>query len=98
MSTRPRNLLLALSLSALLGSDAVARNIITGFSKAPTFTPPAGCVPRDHTYGVLSACEKSIEPGRKIIVSIDTAAGFFAVLFACADEPAAGIAFYLLRD
>jgi hypothetical protein len=38
---------LALSLLAIVafGSTAAARNIIEGFTKSPTFTPPKGCLP-----------------------------------------------------
>ena len=72
MSTAAKPLplsLLALSLSALFafGPNAAARNIIEGFTKAPTFTPPVGCIPRMQTYGVLSNCEKTIEPGRNFV-------------------------------
>jgi hypothetical protein len=71
--------LVVLALSALFASapDALARNIIEGFTKAPTFTPPAGCMPRQQTYGVLSRCEKTIGPGRTFDVQIDTAVGWF---------------------
>jgi hypothetical protein len=77
---RPTLLLLAFSLPALFAGvpDVAARNIFTEFSKAPTFTPPAGCVPREQTYGVLSRCEKTIEPGHTIVVIIDTAMGIAA--------------------
>lgn len=76
---RPRSLL-ALLLMALFAfaTDAAARNVIEGFSKAPTFTPPRGCVPKQETYGVVSRCEQTIEPGRAFIVLIDVAAGAFA--------------------
>jgi len=82
MSTTAKPLplsLLALSLSALFafGPNAAARNIIEGFTNAPTFTPPDGCTPRMQTYGVLSRCEKTIEPGRTFVALIDTAAGWF---------------------
>ena len=76
-STRLWSYIIALSLLAVttFGPNAAARNIIEGFSRPPTFTPPAGCVPLEETYGVLSRCEKTIEPGRALIVLIDTAAG-----------------------
>jgi hypothetical protein len=57
--------------------NAAARNIIEGFTKAPTFAPPAGCIPREQTYGVLSRCEKTIEPGRTFVALVDTAVGWF---------------------
>ena len=78
MKPRPPSLL-ALSLSALFAfaPNAAARNIFKEFTKAPTFTPPAGCIAREQTYGVLSRCEKTIEPGRSFIVLIDTAVGWF---------------------
>jgi hypothetical protein len=82
MRTKAKPLLplfLALSLLALLasGPSTIARNIIAGFTKAPTFTPPAGCIPRTQTYGVLSSCEKTLAPGHTFVASIDTAAGTF---------------------
>jgi hypothetical protein len=55
--------------------DAEARNIFKQFSTAPTFTPPAGCIPVEQTYGVPSRCEKGIEPGRTFVALIDTAMG-----------------------
>ena len=72
--------LLAFSLSALLVSvpEVAARNIFDQFSKAPTFTPPAGCVPRAQAYGVLARCERIIAPGHKFIADIDTAMGIAA--------------------
>jgi hypothetical protein len=60
-----------------LGPNAAARNTFKGFTRAPTFTPPSGCEPRDQNYGVLSRCEKTIEPGRTFVAVIDTAMGFF---------------------
>jgi len=70
--------LLALALSALLASapNAAARNVFKDFTTAPTFTPPAGCIAREQTYGVLSRCEKTIEPGRTFTAVIDTAVGW----------------------
>ncbi len=67
----------ALSLSALFAfaPPAAANNVFDDFSKAPTFTPPAGCVPVQQTYGVLSRCEKPIAPGRTFVALIDTAMG-----------------------
>ena len=65
MITTAKPLLLSfvsLSLSALLafGPNAAAQqNYFEGFTKAPTFTPPVGCVPRMRNYGVLSRCEKT---------------------------------------
>ncbi len=72
--------LLALSLSVLfaLAPPAAARNVFADFSKAPTFTPPAGCIPVQQTYGVVSRCEKRIAPGRTFVVNIDTATGVAA--------------------
>ena len=72
--------LLALSLSALLASapPAAAENVFDDFSKAPTFTPPAGCIPVRQTYGVLSRCEGTIEPGHTFIADLDTAMGMAA--------------------
>jgi hypothetical protein len=77
---RPPLWLLAFSLSALFAGapDAAARNIFKEFSKAPTFTPPAGCVPREQTYGVLSRCEMTIAPGHTFVAFIDTAMGIAA--------------------
>jgi len=74
---RPPLWLLAFSLSALFACvpDVAARNIFKEFSRAPTFTPPAGCIPRQQTYGVLSRCEKPIAPGRTLVALIDTAMG-----------------------
>lgn len=72
---RPSFFMLSLLALSALGPSAAARNIIEGFSRAPTFTPPDGCVAREQTYGVLSRCEKTIEPGRTFVVLIDTAAG-----------------------
>ena len=71
--------LLALSVLALVAfcPDAATRNVFEGFSKAPTFTPPAGCMPREQTYGVLSKCETDIAPGRGFVAVIDTAVGWF---------------------
>src|SRR5262245_523135 len=76
-SNRLWSSILALSLIAAgaFAPNAAARNIIEGFSKLPTFTPPTGCVPREATYGVLSRCEKTVEQGHTLIVLIDTAAG-----------------------
>jgi hypothetical protein len=70
---------LAFLLLALLtvGTNAAAGNVFDGFTKAPTFTPPVGCTPKEQTYGVLSRCEKTIEPGRTFVALIDTAVGFF---------------------
>jgi hypothetical protein len=77
---RPPLWLLAFSLSALFAGapDAAARNVFKEFSKAPTFTPPAGCVPREQTYGVLSRCEMTIAPGHTFVAFIDTAMGLAA--------------------
>ena len=63
--------LLAFLLSALFAGapDAAARNVFKEFSKAPTFTPPAGCVPREQTYGVLSRCEMTLAPGHTSLPS-----------------------------
>ena len=71
--------LLPLSLSALLAfaPSAAARNIFNFFTKAPTFTPPAGCMAKEQTYGVLSRCEKTIAPGRTFTAVIDTAIGVY---------------------
>ena len=74
-SLPPSLLALALSVLFAFAPPAAARNIFKQFSKAPTFTPPAGCVPREQTYGVLSRCEKPIAPGRTFVALIDTAMG-----------------------
>jgi hypothetical protein len=66
-------LILALFASA---PDAAARNIFDGFTKAPTFTPPEGCEPVEHAYGVLARCEKKIEPGRTFVALVDVAVGW----------------------
>ncbi len=57
--------------------DAAARNIFEDFSRVPTFTPPAGCIPTGQTYGVLSRCEKTIEPGRTFLALIDIGMDWF---------------------
>jgi len=67
---------LSLLVSFALGPNAGARNIFEGFTKQPTFTPPVGCIPREETYGVVSACQKTIEPGRTFDVVVDTAVGW----------------------
>lgn len=91
-----RFLLLALALLALvvLGPGAAARNVIEGFTKAPTFTPPAGCVPKQETYGVTSRCEQTLDPGRTFIVLIDVAAGAFATSETFARDQASDIKGY----
>ena len=66
--------------------DADARNIFKQFSTAPTFTPPAGCVPVEQTYGVLSRCEKTIEPGRTFVALINTAMGAFTSIQIFVDD------------
>jgi len=71
----PSLLALALSAPFAFAPPAAARNVFADFSKAPTFTPPAGCIPVQQTYGVLSRCEKPIAPGRTFVVLIDTAMG-----------------------
>jgi hypothetical protein len=70
--------LFALSLSALFAfsPSASAKNIFEDFSKAPTFTPPDGCIPLDQNYGVVSYCKKTIEPGHNFAVVIDVAVGW----------------------
>jgi hypothetical protein len=70
-----RGLLLAAILTATLafGPGAAARNVIAGFTKAPTFTPPADCAPNMETYGVVSGCTRMVEPGHPLSVLIDTA-------------------------
>ena len=69
--------LLALSLSALFAfaPPAAANNVFDNFSKAPTFTPPAGCIPNQQTYGVLSRCKMTVAPGHTFVALIDTAMG-----------------------
>jgi len=73
----PSLLVLLLPVVLAFAPKAAARNVIEGFTRAPTFTPPVGCIPTEKTYGVLSRCEK-IEPGRAFVVLIDTAAGWGA--------------------
>src|SRR6185437_11372647 len=70
-----RGLLLVAVLAATLafGPGAAGRNVIAGFTKAPTFTPPADCIPNMQTYGVTSGCAKMVEPGHPLSVLIDTA-------------------------
>lgn len=71
---------LALALSALfaLALPAAANNVFTDFSKAPTFTPPAGCIPVRQTYNVVSRCEGGTESGHRFIADLDTAMGIAA--------------------
>ena len=70
-----RGLLVAAILTAgvAFAPCSAARNVIAGFTKAPTFTPPAGCAPNMETYGVVSGCSKMVEPGHPLSVLIDTA-------------------------
>ncbi|MFO1055466.1 MAG: tetratricopeptide repeat protein [Dongiaceae bacterium] len=56
--------------------DAAADNIFEDFAKAPTFTPPEGCVARSQAYGVVSRCVREFGPGHVLVVSVDTAIGF----------------------
>jgi Sel1 repeat len=69
--------LLLLGFAAILAGaeDVAARFIFDGFSKAPTFTPPPGCVPTAHAYGVVAECAKELAPGRSFTVSTDTSVG-----------------------
>jgi hypothetical protein len=71
--------LLALSTLALVAfvpNVTAQRVVLEGFTRAPTFTPPAGCIPSRWTYGVVSYCAKTIDRGRDFWVSINTAAGW----------------------
>jgi hypothetical protein len=74
----PSLLALSLSSQSALAPSAAARNVFDDFTKAPTFTPPAGCIPTEQTYGVVSRCEKTIEPGHTFVAPIDTAMGVAA--------------------
>jgi hypothetical protein len=92
--------LLVLSLSGLFAfsPDAAATNIIEGFTRAPTFTPPSGCIPTEQTYGVLSRCEKTIEPGHTFGASIDTSAGWFVGNKEFVNDQVADIKRYWTQD
>ena len=90
----------AFSLSALFAfaPPAAANNVFDDFSKAPTFTPPAGCVPVQQTYGVLSRCEKMIAPGRTFVAMIDTAMGAFTTTEIFVTDHVADIKSYWQHD
>jgi hypothetical protein len=70
-----RTSLLAFLVIFALGEGAAGRTIIDGFTKAPTFTPPDGCIPDEHVYGVVAGCTKQLAAGRKFHVIIDTFVG-----------------------
>ena len=89
---------LSLSVQFALTPNAVARNIFDDFTKAPTFTPPTGCIPTEQTYGVVSRCEKTIEPGRTFVAVIDTAVGWAASTEFFATDQVADIKSYWTRD
>ena len=59
-----------------VASEAAADNVFSDFAKAPTFTPPEGCVPRAQAYGAVSRCVRELGPGHVLVVSVDTAIGF----------------------
>jgi hypothetical protein len=92
--------LLMFSLSGLFAfpTNALAANIIEGFTRVPTFTPPAGCVPTERAYGVLSRCEKTIEPGHSFSASVDTSAGWFVGQEDFVREQVADIKSYWTKD
>jgi hypothetical protein len=54
---------------------AWALNVFEGWDKAPTFTPPSGCIPSVQNYGVTAQCVMTLKPGRRFFVSIDAARG-----------------------
>ena len=72
-----RSLLLGI-VTLLSGAEAAsAFNQFEGFSKAPTFTPPPGCIGTHDAYGVIAQCMKSLGAGRDFVAAIDTAVGSF---------------------
>jgi len=79
MCTRGTLHLLSLALLTVVASTStgIARNFFPDFTKAPTFAPPENCIPNERTYGVISRCARTIEPGHSFTVYIDTVVGFF---------------------
>src|SRR5262245_22359181 len=67
--------LLPLLAIVAVGGQAAARTTVTGFTKPPTFTPPDGCVPTDHVYGLISSYQKLSTAGRYFIAWTDTYVG-----------------------
>lgn len=76
MNTSHKVLPILTALAVLTCSDtSVAKNTFSGFSLAPTFSPPPTCVPADTNYGLLSRCEQAISPGHGLFVYVDTVTG-----------------------